>query len=232
VANGQSGITSFSNCCTLFGLALQALKRTSGDGGDREWGKLDAVGAIILAAASAEGFINELTELARQYVNDTPTFPPEFEALATQVLAEENRHAKTVDKFLVAIEALSDERPDKGSCLHQNFALLMAARDGLIHTKLDVQPSSKGGLNSSLPAVVKRLRSKNVIADGYREDQRPLSAIDQLSTRAVARWACSSAADIVQEVITKVPPPPDPGMTSILVDFSRSFTMPPQSASR
>jgi hypothetical protein len=241
LAAGPIGTTSRSSCCTLFGLAWQAYERTSNAASDREWGQIDAYGAIILAAAAAEAFINELASLARQAVDEDPRgwppHPPQIAAFASQVLAAETgrstgRRASTPGKFVVALKALTGLRPDAGRRVHQDFALLMRARDGLIHTKLDVQPAQPGSLphapSSSLPPVVAQLGPRNVTAM-----ESGLSAIDSLSTRGVARWACASAAAIVQEVIASMPRGSG-GQRSLDFEvnhFARWFRLPPLSES-
>jgi hypothetical protein len=227
LAAGPLGTTSRSSCCTLFGLAWQAYERTSNSASEREWGQIDAYGAIILAAAAAEAFINELAELVRQTTDDDPRrWPPHpavLQTLAAAVIDVERRHGSTSEKFAAASKALTGQRPDFGRQPLQDFVILMRARDGLIHTKLDVWPAPVDGLTSALPAVVKELRSKNVTAT-----EPGLAANDALSTRAGARWACASAAAMVQTVIASIPPGKG-GVRSLdfeLNHFSKWFTVP------
>jgi hypothetical protein len=56
VAAGVTGTTSSASCCKLFGLAQDSYRRTSEAATERTWGRLDALGAIVLAAAAAEAF--------------------------------------------------------------------------------------------------------------------------------------------------------------------------------
>jgi hypothetical protein len=233
LAAGPMGTRSSSSCCKIFGQAWEACKRTLGAAGDRDWGQLDALAAVILGAAAAEAFINELAELARQTADNDPRGgdprPPELQALATAVIDVEHRNGSTMEKFGAAIEALTTKPPDTSRKPYQDFGLLMRARNELIHTKLDVWPAPADGLTSSLPSVVKQLRSKKITATDSN-----LAADDALSTRAVAEWACGSAAAMVQAVIAAWPPGKGGArsLDSELNDFEQWFTLPPLSALR
>jgi hypothetical protein len=227
-ATQPMGTGSSASCCKIFGQAWEAYKRTLGAASDRDWGQRDALSAVILAAAAAEAFINELAELARQEANgDTQRWPPpqpQLEAPATAVMDVERGRGSTSEKFAVAIEALTGQAPDLGRKPFQDLVLLMRAKDGLMHAKLDVRPTPADGLTSNLPSVVKQLRSKNITAM-----DADLAADDALSTRAVARWACASAAAVVQAVIAAVPSGMG-GARSLdfeLKHFEKWFTLPP-----
>jgi hypothetical protein len=199
------GTRSSASCCKIFAQAWEAYRRTLRAAGDRDWGQLDALSAVILAAAAAKAFINELAELSRQEVNGDPRRwpppPPELQALATAVINVERSHGSTTEKFAAGIKALTGQPPDLGRKPFQDLILLMRARDGLIHTKLDVLPAPADGLTSNVPSVVKQLRSKNITAI-----DADLAADDALSTRASAKWACETAASMVKAVITACPP--------------------------
>src|SRR5438067_3324099 len=101
----------------------------------------------------------------------------------------------------------------------------MRARDGILHTKLDVQPAPAGALTSDLPAVVALLEPLKITG---ADPVVPSGAVDQLSTPGVARWACNSAADMVLAIIASMPPGGDePGGFRVLLSLdqcSRYFT--------
>jgi hypothetical protein len=137
-------------------------------------------------------FINETAEWARQAVENPPEhppLPPEIGAFAAAVLAVEGPHKgprDTPTKFRVALQVLSGKPPDEGP-VQQQFGLLMRARDGIVHTKLDVQPAPAGALTSDLPAVVALLEPRKITGT---EPVVPPSAIDRLTARFLGADDC------------------------------------------
>jgi hypothetical protein len=160
-----------------------------------------------------------------QMPTDGPSEPETIKALGTKLMeAEYNREAAET-KYEIAYEVLTGQPLDKSTTLVENFGLLIAARDGVLHLKLDIRPLHSGAWRPGLPAVVVSLRAKNITGN---DPNVPDSAVDVLSTRAVARWACNSAASTVEAIIAKVPDSGSPvSFRRYLDPMARTFTTTP-----
>jgi hypothetical protein len=200
------------SCRRLFMLSTDAYKRTKYAATDRTWDQPDAIAAVIIAVVAVEAFINEIAQVAadvEQTPGGRPPEPPAIAALAARVQATEAEHAglgghaPTKEKLRIELEALSGGTVNMGITPYQEFALLIDARDALVHTQLDVRTMRAGSIRSSpLFDVVQRLRPLEITGN---DPGLPVAAIDYLSTRAVARWACNTAASVVQKIIARVP---------------------------
>ena len=120
----------------------------------------------------------------------------------------EDSRGSTNLKFLVGKLALVGKTFDKGANPYQDFAILLELRNSLVHLKFD--RVKKGvqfnEISYDCPPVVGRLRSKNVLAEFEGAENVVASWVNQVSTPAVARWACNVIAAIVKEVVDSIPP--------------------------
>jgi hypothetical protein len=162
---------------------------------------LDAVGAIILAAASTEAFINEFAEVHQN---------PKLESLplraCSDALVEIERDRGSLRlKYLVASRMLSGKMFDKGSAPYQDFDVLVQLRNDLMHLKpLDKFNYSEHGLESmTVPKYIKALQQRG-LARTFGPDAG-ISWFDSLCTGEMAKWSCETARAIILEVLTMVP---------------------------
>ena len=148
----------------------------------------DATVAVVMAAASAEAFINELAYLLGRL--DEPEEPSKaFVAAVSQLEAE---RAPTTLKYLVASLILSGKMLDRGRQPFQDFSDLMRLRNAIMH----LDPSGP-------PGVYKRfLRSP--LSHSY-EDEGGLLWLLDIQTEKMAEWACDAAFNIVCTVRDMVP---------------------------
>lgn len=196
----------FINAGTLFAVAEAAYMRTNEAPSDRAPSQLDALVSIAFSAASLEAFINEAIELAAQ--PHSPILPPnppavgKFAALGQEV--EKSRGTIQL-KFLLARVIFAGEPYDKGAQPYQDFELLMNLRNELVHLKpVDkLEDDAETGISVKPAPVIERLRSKNILAEFGSDTQA--SWISRISTRAVARWACSVTVAMVQSVLEILP---------------------------
>ena len=140
-----------------------------------------------------------------------PTFqpgPPEPDSIKTfadMVFEAEAQHKPLDYKFTLASTAFTGEDYNKGAQPYQDFDILMDLRNAIVHFKpLDqLTRNEEGFWVFSPPPVVRRLESRNVTAEFANNTSA--AWILHLSTRAVARWSCNTASEMVQSVLSMVP---------------------------
>jgi len=190
----------------LFLIAKRAFERIQGVSVPTSGNQDDALVAIIFSAASIEAFFNELPEV--------PALIPELlkqesPAVVTYIrLAEEIESSKgSVQlKFVLSFSILSGQPCDKGGKLYQDFALLVEARNGLMHMKPTefLGEIKSDGTSEFEPApIIKKFRSRNIL-DNSQPDV-PFPWHTRIATQAAAHWACNTAADVVHSILKVVP---------------------------
>jgi hypothetical protein len=152
----------------------------------------DSLIAIVFAAASVEGFLNELAELARSLNNNVAN--PGFEKVdrfgKLAVDAEESR-ASAKFKFRLAEAVFESATMSKGTQPYQDLCLLIDLRNALIHLK----PSSREG-------ILKQLEGRNLLADELTDN---VSWLRRATTRATAEWALKTADSAIEYLARLVP---------------------------
>jgi hypothetical protein len=185
----------------LFKVATDAYQRTKHPS-DPASLQTDALVAIVFSAAALEGFINEAVEFAALPRPKSPSVAL-FADLAQEV---EKSRGSTRLKFLLASGVFAGRVFNKGGQPYQDFELLMDLRNELVHLKpIDriTGPNAEGLLESKPPAIIKRLRSKRILAKNDPQIATPFTSL--ISTPAAARWACNAAAGMVEELLKLVP---------------------------
>lgn len=196
--SSQQGVVQVFYCGHLYYLAKEAYHRTSGVSDDRTPGQSDAVTAIVIAAASVEAFMNEVSTAAASF-GRWEQEPPQVQAFAEILEEMEEKRSPIELKWLVAKQVLSGQPYDKGSPPWQSFATLIALRNALMHPK----PIIHGvvGQDPYEPEDTRLLKSlpQHILADLKGE------WISRIETRGVARWACNAAAAIVVSLFDAFP---------------------------
>jgi hypothetical protein len=198
----QEGSVIFFSAAPLFGIARRAYERTNDAASDTDGSQTDALVAVVFAAAALEAFMNEVGKLAavRSEAN------PPFVKILGDVLEEiEESDGGVRLKFLLARAVLAGEAYDKGSQPYQDFALLFALRNHLVHMRPreQMEYTDESGVSFTPPKIVERLRSKNILAKV--DADAATQFIVFISTRAVARWACNVAAEMLRSLLAVVP---------------------------
>lgn len=197
----------FIDAGSLFNIAKDAYKRTKKASSERDTGQTDALVSVVFSCVSLEAFINEAIELAGQpspYGKPpNPNTVLDFFSIAKEV---EYGWRTTELKFLLAKRIFTGTTYNKGENPYQDFALLWKLRNDLVHLKsLDkFEKSSEGVLIVKSAKIIEDLRSKNIIAE-FKDKNTITSWTNLISTRAVARWACNTASEVVQSVLNFVP---------------------------
>ena len=188
----------------LFFLAKQAYERTTGTKSDREPGKSDAIVAIVFAASSLEAFINELADWATEMpeIMKNPEIVQSFASVMREV--EDSRGSIRL-KFMLTKLIFSGNTYKKDEQPFQDLTLLFMVRDALVHLKpQDEFKTAPDGqkVRVMTPKVLKAL-PKNILAkfdETVAADWKSM-----ISTQAVAKWACNTAAKMVHSVIATLP---------------------------
>jgi hypothetical protein len=180
----------FLNAGVLFRLAKAAYQNTKSASSDTLADQDDALVAIIFSAATLEAFIMELAHLAAiDAASSTRESPARL--LAAVLTEAEESCASVRLKYCVSKALLSRRTYDKGAKPYQDFHLLFRVRDSIVHLKperIEEEPHK----------IVKALSSMGLCE---REDPHARSSwLAQISTRAVARWACNVVSDMVSSI--------------------------------
>jgi hypothetical protein len=192
------------NAGPLFSIAKNAYETTKGTGSDRSSDHDEALVAIVFAAASLEAFINEAAELAS--IIDVPgeVTPTSVKTFASTAEEVGTGRGSIRLKFLLAKAAFQGETYDKGTQPYQDFNSLVDLRNALVHLKpRDKIIIQDGTLSVEVPSVINGLRSRKILAEFGPKSFVTWTAL--ISTRAVARWACNTAAAMVHSVLDILP---------------------------
>jgi hypothetical protein len=188
----------------------------------------DTIVSIVLAAAAAEAFINELTELVAlqrdaAYRRTNP-ISPSLRAFADALQAIEESHGSLVLKYLMASQTLSGSTFDKGCNPYQDFATLINLRNDLMHLKpRDTFLEPVDGLPGSIqpPRYIKGLQQRGLA----HTPPKPvgMSWLNMLQTAQMSVWACDTAHNIILAVLDLIPDETTPGRDPawMLKDFFR-----------
>jgi hypothetical protein len=192
---------------TILSRARVALTRISAND-DRELGQLDAIDAIVFAAASTEAFINEFTATAyeRATYRSTLVAPPDADPVQRtgRVLYEfEESRATIRQKYSLGHFLLCGQNYDRGVQPWQDFDALIGLRDAILHYKMDKFEFDPDGNRGTYPKFVERLSNRDVLGSAGKGVTMPWIAV--VATRAAATWAVNSACSIVLSILDAVP---------------------------
>ena len=182
----------------------------------------DATVAIILAAASTEGFINELADAVRVEREQPQLYPVSPQLIAFADAHEQledpkkGRKGSTAGKYLDASEKLSGAKFPKGTEPYQAFAKLMRLRD--LHMHLRSRDSDGAIENGSYEepsititspegriAFIKSLMQMGLTRECNDEANIGTSWLNLLQTAKMANWACFAALNIIRAVLDMIP---------------------------
>ncbi len=203
---------------SLLGVALKAA--TSIKASPRVGGQEAALVSIVFSVVALEGFINEATELAQE----SSRFPPDLEPRAIVVFAEcmadaEGSKASLESKFILAKWILSGEQFDRGAQPYQDFFLLMRLRNELVHFKPNGAFEQDATAEEIHQDLFNKFRGKKILAENTKSSGGSWTFL--IETKAVAEWACNTAARMVLDFCSKIPPKST--LKATMSDFERAF---------
>jgi hypothetical protein len=159
----------------------------------------DASVAIVMAAASAEGLINELAEVAspRYLGGDDPRL-----ATLSKVLAEvEGGRGTTTLKFLMASLILSGEMFDQGANPYQDLDQLFKLRNQHMHLAVRNQGAADGG-EAAMPKLNRAFLDRGLA----RLDPGGAGTwMTAMQTPEMATWACEAASNAMIAILDMLP---------------------------
>jgi len=143
--------------------------------------------------------------------------PLRFTVLGDMMAEMEGSRASLESKVLMAKWILSGTAYRKGEEPFQDFKILMDLRNALAHVRYvdkfewNVTPGQFAGpdvtpelrRSGDPPKVIQGLRSKEVLA--IYPPSSVSSWIGEITTAAVAFWACNAASDIVHSLLASLP---------------------------
>ena len=194
-----AAITFFS-AAHLFSIAKEAVNRLANAPSDRDSAHPDALVAILFAAASLEAFANEVGYLAREQLQTNP----EIKTLG-QVLEELEASASIQLKYLLLRGILARALYDKGARPYQDFALLIALRNELVHRKAERYEVDESDAPLTANQLLARLRSKNITAEPRGKKPQVWGLLLAIETRAVANWAVDTVAAMMKDIASAAP---------------------------
>lgn len=197
----------------LFGIAREACAETKGGAHDRETGRQKALISVVFSVATLEAFINELAGMADAMWKDQALFmgrPREDEsrllqALSAALLEAEQEQASTKLKYLLAHWILAGKPFNRGTFPFQDFVLLLALRNHVLHLRLESWEYDEEGKLLTEERLQARLRSKNIQAILETPTTVPVSWAIAFETHAAARWACNTTIGMVKSISNLVP---------------------------
>ena len=180
----------FLSSGVLYLVAKKAYDRTKSAPSGSARNQDDALTALLFSAATLEAFIEELALHAQSGMRLFPT-ASSLQALA-QVLKEVEASRGSVRlKYLVAKVILSGSSYDKGTQPYQDFDLLFTIRDAIVHMKPE-------RVTQEPHKIVAALSARGLCEPENHHVKS--SWVHQITTRAVARWACNVVRDMVNSV--------------------------------
>ena len=208
------------NGSVIFNIALTAYK----DSTTRKPTMPSALTAIVFSVVAMEAFINEMAEMATTALAKFETDAKKIAGFAEMVKYVEESRGSLEMKFDLARWACAGQLYNKGANPYQDFADLIATRNALVHYKLldKITFAEDGSATMTEPKVLERLRAKGILADFPAGVN--VAWIQKVGTPATARWACSTAAAMVNSTIDSLPE----GLfkTVAASGFGKSFQVP------
>lgn len=196
----------FINAAVLFNRAKEAFERSKKSSTDeRQLGQMDAIDAVVFSVAALEGFINEVSALARQaYSGIRNDNPPSVETLGRLLREVEERKGSLRLKFMLAHLVFTGQTYDASSRPFQDFNLLIQLRNAIVHHKPDefFTQEADGTIEFEPAKLLSKLESKNVLAE---ESKVQTSWLNRVATSACACWACNTSSEVINSVIGIVP---------------------------
>jgi hypothetical protein len=191
----------------LYILAREAYERCGGLEADRLSRTWDPLVAILFSAAALEAFIAESVAVAEGHSSEDVQHGPVLREFSRRVRALERQRDQVRKQYLAAYHVLSGNPLPKNAQVYQNLSLLVKLRNAIVHLQPTPLVRRVGNtFGTSPPPVLKKLSSKNVLAQNDLAGAVTTDWLSIVSTRATARWACNTAADLVHGVALFAPP--------------------------
>lgn len=201
------------NAARIYQDALYMQDGISSHLADRFPGQPEALASIIFAAMSLEAFMNETVFLAEKHIkhSDQPGWLTAFVDVINELEASK---APLQSKFLTAKYILSGASFDKGKNPYQAFHMLVRLRNEIVHQKAHdpIEWDNEGNLAVKRHNILESFRALDILGEypdaKVKADLTVTNWVDDISTRAMARWACNAACGMVHAIAEAAPASP------------------------
>lgn len=169
---------------------------------DTEPAQPQALVSLIYAPMSIETFMNELVFHATQYGIKKPG--PRLQAFADVLTEMEESKTQIKTKVQMGKFILTGESFDKGKYPYQDFDLLVNLRNEIIHQKAheELAFDDQGNETIRKRKILKPFEDRKLLGKVIHNGQEAqMNWLDEISTRAMAVWACNAAAGILNEML-------------------------------
>jgi hypothetical protein len=189
----------FINSRALLHIALEARDASAGSAGQ-------AIVAITFSAIGLEAFVNEIIERVSA---DVPDGERQAEVARLRGMIEAcdlaARTTGLATKVQVIRAALTGSPFPRGEQPYQDFDLLLAVRNFVVHDRPELVATNDAGGRAGAPVrVVQRLVARQVITSP-EESEIVYGAWSSLADQRVAFWAFSTAVGIAQSLAQAFP---------------------------
>lgn len=183
---------------------------------------LDAIVAVVMAAAAAEAFINELADHIRAWRDATSDWAPDTVTPAMSACADvieelEDSQSPVTTKYLLASLALCGKSFPKDRAPFQAFAELMRLRNEIMHAK--VAREDQGGHQGK--RIADTLGQRGIAISS--EPGVHFSWFNRIETPSVASWACDAARSIILATLDLIPDNSPPSYPGAVDSLKKSF---------
>jgi hypothetical protein len=172
----------------------------------------DGVIAVLLAAASAEAFINEIPERIDLYRRDeskelVDLVDRRFWALSDVLNELERGRVSILSKYLMAAQALGHPY-DRAANPFRDFRTLITLRNDVLHIKPRnrYMPPNGGTVGGQWPDHVAALEQQGLVLTHSASEG--VSWLEALETPELANWACETSLAIVASILHALPDAP------------------------
>jgi hypothetical protein len=151
-----------------------------------------------------EAFINEAADIAAFPVpSGNPVHPLSVVTFAGIEKELKGSNSSIHTKFLVAKWVFAGESYNKGIFPYQDFHLLIALRNTLVHIEgLDITKTTLAGEEiAKQPSILKKLFPKKILAAPTTPDLW----LSRIATLETARWACNTATAMYRSLVEVIP---------------------------
>ena len=155
----------------------------------------DAVTAVILSAATLEGFINGLGEYGHWRDSDRASW-------GTALYEAKEKRRSVACKYFLISRAVGQPFV-KGAQPYKDFRLLIKLRNTLVHPKQLSYPDENGVTKpSTVVEVLERITGRAALDSKHRHSP---PGYNEICSTAVAKWACNTTSEMIHAVLDMLP---------------------------
>ena len=206
----------------LLRIARDAHQRTMVASSATTSNQMDTLVAIVFSAMSVEAFMSDAVAHAEMLLSSPSPWPePSTTSAFAEAVNEIERNRGSLKlKYLVSKVLLSGRPYDKGAQPYQDFSLLIDLRNALVHIDTKhVRANSSASLKENPPKAAKRLPGHLIDKDQSK------SWVTQISTPAVAQWACNATISMIKSFVEDIPESDLRNYLGMTTDFDPMFQL-------